>query len=466
MTDHEQYSSPFSWRYGTAEMRALWSEAERRRLMRLVWLALAEAQAGAGLVTDEQLDDLRSTVGAPDMERAAAIERTTKHDVMAEILAWAEKAPVGGAVLHLGATSADITENADALRIRTGLSILRARLVAVIDGLIGRVTEHADTVTIGWTHLQPAAPTTVGYRLAVHLEDFVADLEVLDWLLPRVRGKGFKGAVGTRASFAALLQGTGVSPADLDDAAMTRLGLPAVQVCGQVVPRKQEWLILGCLAGIAASAGTFAFNLRLLQSPVFGEWFEGFAEGQVGSSAMPWKRNPVEAENVSSLARFVASLPGVAWHNEEACLLERTLDDSANRRLILPEAFLAVDEILSRVARLIARLTVDEAAIERTVERFSPFAATELVLMRAARAGADRQSLHDCLRRHSLAAWSAVEAGEANPLAGLVARDPDVRGWLTDQEIAEIFEGRASHVGDAPDRARAAAQAAAGLIGA
>lgn len=455
--DHEVYNSPLSWRYGSEAMRRLWSEAERRRTMRRVWLALAEAQAAAGLVTEAQLADLRRTAGAVDIRRAEEIEATTQHDVMAEILAWAEQAPIGGGVIHLGATSADVTDNADALRIQGGLGLIRERLVATIAALADRVEETADHVTLGWTHLQPAAPTTTGYRLAGALQDFVHDLALVDGAAAMLRGKGFKGAVGTAASYAELLAPTAVSPAAMEADAMARLGLAPADITTQVYPRKMDWQVLSALAGIAGSASTYAFNIRLMQSPPFGEWSEGFAEGQVGSSAMPWKRNPINAENINSLARYVAALPGIAWQNETLTLLERTLDDSANRRMILPGAFLATDEILIRAERLTRRLAIDNRAVRATLDRFGPFAATERVLLAAARAGGDRQSLHERIRQHSLAAWATVESGAPNPLAQLVAGDPEITRWVDAAAVRQLIGAPEAHVGDAPDRARAMA---------
>jgi len=455
--DHETYQHPLSWRYGSDAMRRLWSEAHRRRLMRRVWLALAEAQHAAGVVAAEQVEDLRRTVGAIDIDRAAEIERETHHDVMAEILAWAEQAPVGGGIIHLGATSADITDNVDALRLRDGLVLIRECLITVIAALADRVDETADMVTLGWTHLQPAAPTTTGYRLAGALQDFVTDLALLDATAGMVRGKGFKGAVGTAASYAELLAPSGVAPAALEADAMARLGLAAMPITTQVYPRKLDWRVLTALAGIAGSASTLAFNIRLLQSPPFGEWSEGFAEGQVGSSSMPWKRNPINAENVNSLARYIGALPSVAWQNETLSLLERTLDDSANRRMILPEAFLATDEVLIRVECLTRRLAVDAAAVRATLDRFGPFAAAERVLLAAAGAGGDRQQLHERIRQHSLAAWAAVERGGPNPLADRLGADPEITRWVEAGTIRRLVANPEAHIGDAPDRARAMA---------
>jgi adenylosuccinate lyase len=460
VTDHEVFQSPFSWRYGSPEMRRLWSEAEKRRLMRRVWLALAEAEAEVGLVSEAQLEEMRRTVEDVDIDRASEIERVTRHDVMAEIRTWAEQAPLAAPILHLGATSADVTDNVDALRLRHALRLARESLTRVIGLLADRVDETADAPTLGWTHLQPAAPTTVGYRLASSLQDFVMDLASIDWTGRQVRGKGFKGAVGTSASYAALLAGTGMEPAQLEAHAMRRLGLEAFPVTGQVYPRKLDWLALNVLAGIAASAGTLAYNVRILQSPPFGEWSEGFGPGQVGSTAMPWKRNPINAENVDSLARLVASYPALAWQNEAAMLLERTLDDSANRRVALPEAFLAADEILARTARLVAALDVDEQAIDKNLARYGPFAALEPLLMACARAGADRQEMHEVLRRHAMEAWARVASGEDNPLADALAADPAVTRYVAPDEMRQILASPARSVGDAPQRARAMARAA------
>lgn len=465
MIDHTTYHSALGWRYGSPAMRALWSEAHKRRLMRRVWLALAEAQRDAGLVADDAVAALRRTVDAIDIERAAAHEATTQHDVMAEILTWAEQLGPAGGVLHLGATSADITDNVDALRLRDGLDQLRDALAGVVVALAERVEATASIVCLGWTHLQPAAPTTVGYRLAFALQDFVADLAALDDVRRSLVAKGFKGAVGTSASYAALLAGRSTTPAALERAACERLGLTPALVTSQVVSRKVDWRVLNALAGVAATAAQLAFNIRLLQSPPFGEWSEGFAEGQVGSSAMPWKRNPINAENVDSLARQLAVLPQVAWQNAAACLLERTLDDSANRRLVLPDAFLLADEIVRRTRRLVDRFALDAAAVEANLARFGPFVATERVLIAAAGRGADRQALHERIRQHSLAAWAAVADGAANPLATRLAADSAVTAWLTPAEVMALAADAGAHVGDAAERARACAAAARAAAG-
>ena len=454
MIDHDTFQSALGWRYGSEPMRRLWSEAHKRRLMRRVWLALAEAAAAAGLVPEASVGALRRTVDDIDIARAAVHEATTQHDVMAEILTWAEQIGPAGGILHLGATSADITDNVDVLRLQGGLDIVRAGLARVVTTLAARTEETADTVCLGWTHLQPAAPTTVGYRLAFALQDFVDDLAAVDDARAGLRTKGFKGAVGTSASYAALLEGHAATPADLERDACARLGLTPALVTSQVYSRKGDWRVLNALAGLAATAAQLAFDIRILQSPPFGEWSEGFAAGQVGSSAMPWKRNPINAENVDSLARQLAVLPQVAWHNAANCLLERTLDDSANRRLLLPDAFLLADEIVARTLRLIERLAVDAASVSANLARFGPFVAGERVLIAAAGLGADRQVLHERIRQHSVEAWAVVAAGGANPLPALLAGDEAITAWLTPDAVRALVADPAAHVGDAAARAR------------
>jgi adenylosuccinate lyase len=307
---------------------------------------------------------------------------------------------------------------------------------------------------MAYTHLQPAEPTTLGYRLALYAQDLLEHLASLDRLTADLRGKGFKGAVGTAASYQELLAETGTSPAELEAHVMEALGLPTFLITAQTYPRVQDYRVLTTLAGLAASLHKFAFDLRLMQSPGFGEVSEPFGARQVGSSTMPFKRNPVGAEKICSLARYVAALPGVAWSNAAEALLERTLDDSANRRAILPEAFLACDEILMTAAKLAGGLVVDPAACASNVEKFGPFAATERVLMALVRAGADRQRTHERLREHSLKAWKAVAAGRPNPLAESVALDAEFLRFLQPARLREFMNAN-QYVGTAIGRADA-----------
>ena len=456
MFDYETFLSPFTWRYGSAAMRRLWSEAHRRRLLRRVWVALARAQMEAGLVTPEQVADLEAHQDEVDFERAAQWEAETHHDLVAELRTFAEQCPVGGAILHLGATSQDILDNADALRLREALALIEGALRELLAALAGRIEETAELVCMGYTHLQPAEPTTVGYRLAQYAQDLLVDLGAVARLRATLRGKGFKGAVGTSAAAAQLLTGSERTPAEVEARAMALLGLEAFPVATQVAPRKQDWEVLVALAGIAQSVYRFAFDLRLLQSPPIGEWSEPFGRAQVGSSAMPFKRNPINAENLCSLARYLAALPAVAWGNAAESLLERTLDDSANRRLILPEAFLAADELLSRAGRLARGLVLDRQAIERNVAAYGTFAATERLLMELVKAGADRQAMHEVIRTHSMAAWPAVKAGQPNPLADALAGDERIVAYLPAERVRALLDV-AGYVGDAPQRARALA---------
>jgi len=461
--EHDTYLSPFTWRYGSEEMRAIWSEAHKRQLWRRVWVALAAAQHQAGLVTAEQLADLRAHQEDVDLARAAEIEAEIHHDLMAELRTFAEQCPIGGPVLHLGATSADVQDNADALRLRESLDLLLERLHVLLSDLADLIEARADQVCMGFTHLQPAEPTTVGYRLATYGQDLLEDCAELRRVRERIRGKGIKGAVGTSAACAQLLAGTGMTPAELEARVMAELGLEAFPVATQVYPRRQDYRVLTALAGLAASLYRFAFDLRLLQSPPIGEWSEPFGARQVGSSAMPFKRNPVNAENMDSLARYVAALVRVAWDNAAHSLLERTLDDSANRRLILPGAFLADDELLRRAHRILRGLRIHDAAVARNLATYGTFAATERLLMELARARADRQAMHEVIRRHAMAAWEAVQQGKPNPLADRLATDPEVLRYLPARRVRELLDVT-GYVGDAPERARQMAAAIRGTL--
>ncbi len=449
---HETFLSPFTWRYGSQAMRRLWSEHHRRRLWRQVWVALAEVQAEAGLVSPEQVVDLRAHQEDIDLERALAIEAEIGHDVMAEIRTFAEQCPVGGGIIHLGATSTDITDNADVLRSRESLDLLLGRLRELLALFAQRIEELSDVPTMAWTHLQPAEVTTVGYRLAFYAQDLLADWEALHKVRAGLRGKGFKGAVGNAASYTQLLSDNPWDASQLEKEILRRLGIDAFTVTTQVYPRKQDWRLLTALAGLAQSLYKFAFDLRLLQSPSLGEWSEPFGKKQVGSSAMPFKRNPVQAEKVDSLARLLAALPGIAWQNAAHSLLERTLDDSANRRVILPQAFLAADELLLVSLRLVRGLNVDKEAVKSNLAAYGVFAATERVLMAAVHAGGDRQDLHEVIREKSLVAWAALRRGEPNPLSDLLAREPALTRWLPPAQIHVLLNAN-DYTGDAKRRA-------------
>lgn len=455
-TDHQTYASPFTWRYSSEPMRYLWSETHKRRLMRQVWVALAAAQHVAGLVTAEQLADLEAHVDSVDIPRALQIERETRHDVVAEIRAFAEQCHIGGGIIHWGATSADITDNVDVLRQREAARLLAEQLRRLLLAFARRIEETADVVIMAHTHIQPAEPTTLGYRLAMYAQDLAEDERRLADLIAGLRGKGLKGAVGTQAGFIEVLDVCDMTIAQLEALAMTRLDLPYFPVAGQTYTRQQDLRVQSVLAGIASSLHKFALDFRVLMSPPFGEWAEPFGQRQIGSSAMPFKRNPINAENICSLARFVAAQTAVAWDNAAQAVLERSLDDSANRRLYLPESFLAVDEMLRRAAALVEGMTFDREQMARNVARYGPFAATERVLMAAVRAGADRQEAHEWLREASLRAWEAIRHDEANPLTQLLAADGRLTAHLPAETIRALMDA-GGYVGTAAERALALA---------
>ncbi|HEX6387604.1 MAG TPA: adenylosuccinate lyase [Anaerolineae bacterium] len=455
--DHNTFVSPFTWRYASAEMRDIWSETHKRRLMRRVWVALASAQHSAGLVTSEQLADLESQMDNVDIDRALEIERETRHDVMAELRTFAEQCPMGGGIIHWGATSADITDNVDVLRLRQAAVLVEQRLKKLLRRLAERIEATAHLPVMAYTHVQPAEPTTLGYRFAVYAQDLLEDLANLQALITNLRGKGLKGAVGTQASFQELLQGTGVSPQALEAEAMASLTLPFFPIATQTYTRQQDLRVQQVLAGVAASLHKFALDFRLLQSPLAAEWAEPFGRAQVGSSAMPFKRNPIHTENICSLARYVAALPAVAWDNASQAVLERSLDDSANRRLIHAGAFLATDEMLGRMARIVADMVIDETAIGHNLARYGPFAATERVLMALVRAGADRQEAHEWLRQASLEAWAALRRGEPNPLEERLVGDERIGRYLAPAQVRELMDA-AGYTGTAGERALAFAQ--------
>jgi adenylosuccinate lyase len=452
--DHTTYLSPMTWRYGSDEMRYIWSEMHKRRLMRRVWVALATAQHVAGLVTVDQLADLEAHVDSVDIDRALQIERETRHDIMAEIRTYAEQCPVGGRIIHWGATSADITDNVDVLRQRESVDLVAIEMSRLLGAFARRIEETADLPVIAYTHIQPAEPTTLGYRLAIYAQDLLEDYRQLKGLLENLRGKGFKGAVGSQAAFAEMLQEAEMSAEQLESLAMARLDLPYYLIASQTYSRQQDLRLQQVLAGIASSLHKFALDFRLLQSPAFGELAEPFGKRQVGSSAMPFKRNPINAENICSLGRFVAAQTAVAWDNAAQAILERSLDDSANRRLYLPESFLAIDEMVRRATLLVEGMLIDREQISRNLARFGPFAATERVLMAVVANGANRQDAHEWLREASLIAWEAVRLEKENPLMELIAKDERIKLFIPVDQIYSLMNAD-QYIGTAASRATA-----------
>jgi adenylosuccinate lyase len=320
MVTFNQYISPYSWRYGSSEMRHIWSEINKRKLWRHIWVCLATVQAQYKLATNEQIEDLEKHKVHIDLELAFKIEEEIRHDLMAELKVFASQCEVGGRIIHLGATSMDIEDNADAIRCRDSLRLVLIELKSLLYSLQKLIATYANTITIAFTHLQPAEPTTIGYRFALYAQDLLADYRKLNDLFANIRGKGFKGAVGNAASYCQLLGRREYQK--FEDRLSELLDLPFYNVTSQTYPRRQDYELLCALAGLGSTIYKMAFDLRILQSPLIGEVSEPFGNSQVGSSAMPFKRNPINSEKINSLGRLLAQLPAVAWHNSAHSLLE------------------------------------------------------------------------------------------------------------------------------------------------
>lgn len=433
MNDLESYQSPFSWRYGSPAMRRIWGEQNKRLVWRSLWVSLAEVESHWNLVTREQVEDLKLHAADIDLAKSLEVESSLKHDLMAEIKVFASQCPVGGGIIHLGATSMDIKDNAEVLQIRLSIELLEEKLKSLLMAFGSLIKHTASLPVMAFTHLQPAEPTTLGYRFASVAQDLLEDYETLIDFRKNLRGKGFKGAVGNAASFVELLGEDGFE--DFEKQISELINLKFFQVTTQTYPRRQDFILLSRLAGIAASLSKFALDLRILQSQPIGELSEPFGQDQVGSSAMPFKRNPIEAEKISSLARTVSVAPQIAWQNAANSILERTLDDSANRRTLLPETFLALDEMIETSSKLVTGIVINRKAIDKTLSTYAPFAGIERLLMVLVKKGADRQKMHEVLRAHSLVAWEALVEGNPNPLRDRLSSDPELLSILSEEEI-------------------------------
>lgn len=450
MKDYSKYTSPFSWRYGSEKMRQIFSEENKYKLWRKIWVELARAQHKFGLVSAEELKDLETHQDDLDIERIWEIEKDTRHDVVAAIKEFAEKAKVGGGKIHLGATSMDINDNAETVRISEALDLIERQLVNLIKLFGKKIEKYADFACMGYTHLQPAEPTTLGYRFAFYAQDLLMDLELLQFVKKNLKGKGMKGAVGTSASFVKLLSLDKAS--EMDKIVMEKLGIDEVDIANQTYPRKIDLFVSNLLAGIAQSLNKFAFDLRIMQSPGFGEWQEPFGKSQVGSSAMPFKKNPIKAEQICSLARLVVNLSRTTWDNASHMLLERTLDDSANRRVVIPEMFLAIDEMLTSTANIVEGLIINEVVIKKNLEFFWIFSASEAILVEAVKKGADRQKLHEILRGISMKAWQEMHSGKENPMENLILENIEIKKYLSPTDIKKILNVK-NYTGNASQKA-------------
>ncbi len=449
--NHSTYTSPFSWRYGSKEMRTIFSEKHKYEVWRRIWVALAKAQHKAGLINDNELKNLEKNQNNIDIEKILAFEKDTKHDVMAAIKEYASHATVGGGKIHLGATSMDINDNADMLRMKEAMMRIKNKVISILELLSQKIEKYADTPCMAYTHLQPAEPTTVGYRFAFYAQDLLMNLELLNFVNQTVKGKGIKGAVGTAASYNALLDGSKTSVEELETKVMEGLGIKSVLIASQVYPRQFDYLIMTTLAAISSSLSKTAGDIRILQSPLFGEWSEPFGKKQVGSSAMPFKKNPINSEKICSLGRYISQLPPVVLENASLSYLERTLDDSANRRVILPDAFLATDEILNTFIKLMQGLIINEKRVAYNLTLFSPFSATESILMAAVKKGADRQKMHEVLKEISMQAWQDMQQG-LNTMEQLLTENKLIHKYLTENEVKQLLDVR-HHTGNASKRA-------------
>ncbi|MCE9546218.1 MAG: adenylosuccinate lyase [Planctomycetia bacterium] len=442
---HSTYENPLTTRYASAEMARLWSDETKFRTWRRLWIALAEAEAELGLpIKPAQIAELKAHAEDIDFEAAAAHERRLRHDVMAHVHTYGDACPSAAGIIHLGATSCYVTDNTDLLLMRDGLTLVRQRLLAVIDRLARFAVAQRDLACLGWTHLQPAQPTTVGKRATLWAYDLVLDLNEIEHRLTELKARGVKGTTGTQASFLALFDGDHKKVRRLEDRVAEKIGFAATYaVTGQTYSRKVDVQVLDALSGIAGSAHKAATDLRLLQSRM--EIEEPFGEKQIGSSAMAYKRNPMRSERICSLARFAMALPQVAAQTLATQWMERTLDDSAARRLTLPQAFLAIDAILVLYQNVVDGIVVYPKVIARHLHDMLPFMATENVLMDAVRAGGDRQELHEQIRIHSQAAARRVkEDGAANDLMERLAADPAfAKVDLTTPLDPQSFVGRA-----------------------
>ena len=430
---YDQYESPLSSRYASAYMLELFSARTRIRTWRKLWTELARAEMEMGLpITESQVRALEDNIDNIDFEAAAKREKEVRHDVMAHVYAYGLAAPEAAGIIHLGATSCYVTDNADLILYRDALRYLRGELLKAMRNLANFAGEYRALPTLGYTHYQPAQLVTVGKRACLWLQDLASDLEEMDFVLSAIPFLGCRGATGTEASLMELFEGNQEKIVEMNRRLTERFGFSRMwDVCGQTYPRKLDSRILSCLSAIAQSCYRMAEDLRLLQHDRQME--EPFEKNQIGSSAMPYKRNPMRSERICSLSRYLMADSMNAAMTASTQWLERTLDDSANRRISLPEGFLCADAILRLVQNVTDGLRVNEKIIERTVMEYLPFIATENLMMEAVKKGADRQETHEVIRRCSMEATARMKDGKDCNLPELLAADPAFH--LSEEEI-------------------------------
>jgi adenylosuccinate lyase len=449
VTSLDRYVHPLTDRYASREMQEVFSPGRRFGLWRRLWLALAESEAELGLdISDEALRQMRAKLDTFDLVRAAELEKRFRHDVMAHVHLYGEDAPAANAIIHLGATSAYVTDNADLILHRAALELTRARIVRCMELLAAFARTHADVATLAYTHFQPAQPTTVGKRATLWIQDLLIDLEEIDHRLSTLRFRGVKGTTGTQASFLELFGGDHAKVEALDAGVSRRMGFEDVfAVSGQTYTRKIDYQVQAALAGVAVSVSKIGHDLRLLAH--LRELEEPFEEEQIGSSAMPYKRNPMRAERMCAIARHVIVLAQDPAFTAATQWLERTLDDSANRRLSIPDSFLALDGCLVLLENVANGLVVNPEVIRRNLAEHLPFMATETILMHAVSRGGDRQLLHERLRQHSIAAAQRMKEGAEVDLLQRIAAD---RAFGLSRGDLDRLSDAARYVGRAPEQ--------------
>jgi adenylosuccinate lyase len=423
--DDSSYVSPLSSRYASPEMSFIFSPRFKYTTWRRLWVALAKAEKALGLsITDAQIQELEAHLEDLNLKRAEELEKETHHDVMAHILAYAELCPRAKPIIHLGATSCYVTDNGDLIQFREAMRLLKSKLTKLLRQLASFAEQYAALPTLSFTHYQPAQPTTVGKRACLWLQDFLIDFHDLQARQSDLRFLGVKGATGTQSSFLALFEQDAGKVKRLEELVAEKMGFESYfTIASQTYPRKVDVRLMAVLSGIAISAHKCATDLRLLAN--LREIEEPFAKSQVGSSAMPYKRNPMRCERICALARFLISLSENPAYTAATQWLERTLDDSANRRLYFPEAFLTADALLTLLIEVSAHLSVHPKVIQRHLQQELPFLATENILMASVKKGNDRQLVHEALRKYSREAYlKMIEEGTACDLLEKIARDP------------------------------------------
>ena len=449
---HDKYESPFSARYASDAMQRIFSNDTKFRTWRRLWVALAEGEQALGIpISDEQIAEMKTYINDINYDTAREKEREVRHDVMAHVYAYGEQCPLAKGIIHLGATSCYVGDNTDIIQMKMALLHVRKLLLCAIDALARFAAKHRDMPTLAYTHFQPAQPTTVGKRAALWLHDLLLDLEQLDFTLSNLKLLGCKGTTGTGASFLSLFEGNHEKVKQLEAIIAKKMGFSGVYpVSGQTYSRKIDFQVLSVLSGIAQSAHKFSNDIRLLSH--LKEVDEPFEDKQIGSSAMAYKRNPMRSERIAALSRHIIANAQNPAQTAAGQWFERTLDDSANRRLAIPEGFLGTDAVLSLVVNIVSGMTVYPKMMEKHLKDELPFMATEHILMHCTAKGGDRQALHEAIRQHSVEAAKQVKLhGKPNDLLERVAADGSF--GLSKAELdallsAHAFTGRAAQQTD------------------